>query len=157
MDFSQVLAEGLLFTPKALIRDVSGMLDIFIFAVSLVWVFWMPSKVEPNSMAQFLMLLRCSRPLRIFILVRIIPIQIFVDFPSLLTCLTPHLVTSGSAYEASGDRVVQGFQGDFPCGGSSHCSHLRVRQHRCPHVRNEVRGLQRPHNSTQRKLYRWDR
>ena len=109
MVFSQVLAEGLLFTPKALVRDVSGMLDIFIFAVSLVWVFWMPSKVEPNSMAQFLMLLRCSRPLRIFILVRIIAIPIFVDFPNLLTCLTPYLATSGSAYEASGDRVVQGF------------------------------------------------
>ena len=78
MIFSKVLAEGLLFTPKALVRDVSGMLDIFIFAVSLVWVFWMPSKVEPNSMAQFLMLLRCSRPLRIFILVRISPIQMYL-------------------------------------------------------------------------------
>jgi len=54
----KVLAEGLLFTPKALIKDVSGVLDIFIFAVSLVWVCWMPKHVEPNSLAQLLMLLR---------------------------------------------------------------------------------------------------
>ncbi len=38
----KVLAEGMLFTPKALIRDLSGMLDIFIFVVSLIWVCWMP-------------------------------------------------------------------------------------------------------------------
>ena len=54
---------------KALIRDVSGILDISIFFVSLVWICWMPTRVEPNSPAQFLMLLRCFRPLRIFILV----------------------------------------------------------------------------------------
>ena len=53
----------------ALIRDVSGILDISIFFVSLVWICWMPKLVEPNSPAQFLMLLRCFRPLRIFILV----------------------------------------------------------------------------------------
>ena len=84
MVFSQVLAEGLLFTPKALVRDVSGMPGFELSPAYPSWVFWMPSKVEPNSMAQFLMLLRCSRPLRIFILVRMIPIQIFVDFPNLL-------------------------------------------------------------------------
>jgi hypothetical protein len=60
----KVLAEGLFFTPKALIRDVSGILDISIFFVSLVWICWMPQRVEPNSPAQFLMLLRCFRPLR---------------------------------------------------------------------------------------------
>ena len=54
----KVLAEGLFFTPKALIKDVSGFLDIFIFAVSLIWLCWMPENVEPNSVAQMLMLLR---------------------------------------------------------------------------------------------------
>lgn len=34
----KILAEGLFFTPKALIRDVSGVLDISIFFVSLVKV-----------------------------------------------------------------------------------------------------------------------
>lgn len=32
----KILADGLFFTPKALIRDVSGVLDISIFFVSLV-------------------------------------------------------------------------------------------------------------------------
>jgi hypothetical protein len=65
----KVLAEGLLFTPKAVVKDVSGFLDFSTFVVSFFWVCWMPKKVEPNSIAQFLMLLRCFRPLRIFILV----------------------------------------------------------------------------------------
>lgn len=65
----KILAEGLLFTPKAVVKDVSGFLDVSIFIVSLIWVCWMPQHVPPNSMAQFLMLLRCLRPLRIFILV----------------------------------------------------------------------------------------
>ena len=30
----KVMADGLLFTPKAIIRDFSGILDVFIFAVS---------------------------------------------------------------------------------------------------------------------------
>lgn len=54
----KVLAEGLLFTPKALIKDLSGVLDLFIFAVSLIWLCWMPKNVTPNSLAQLLMLLR---------------------------------------------------------------------------------------------------
>ncbi len=46
----KVLAEGMLFTPKALIRDLSGMLDIFIFVVSLIWVCWMPQVSEEKSL-----------------------------------------------------------------------------------------------------------
>ena len=65
----KVLAEGLLFTPKALVKDVSGFLDITIFIVSLIWACWMPKNVEPHSIAHCLMLLRCFRPIRIFILV----------------------------------------------------------------------------------------
>ena len=43
--------------------------DITIFIVSFVWLCWMPKEVPPLSVAQILMLLRCFRPLRIFILV----------------------------------------------------------------------------------------
>ena len=57
----KILAEGLLFTPKALVKDVSGFLDITIFIVSFLWVCWMPENVAPHSVAQFLMLLRCFR------------------------------------------------------------------------------------------------
>ena len=31
----KILADGLLFTPKAIIRDFGGILDVFIYAVSI--------------------------------------------------------------------------------------------------------------------------
>ena len=60
------------FTPRALFRDVSGIIDLVIFIVSLVWLCWMPKHIAPNSAAQALILLRCFRPLRIFNLVSFI-------------------------------------------------------------------------------------
>jgi len=65
----KVFAHGLLFTPKALIRDVSGATDVAVFFVSLIFLCWLPRHVPANSAAQFLMLLRSTRPLRIIILV----------------------------------------------------------------------------------------
>lgn len=35
----KVCADGLFFTPKAVIRDVAGILDIFIYAVSVTFQF----------------------------------------------------------------------------------------------------------------------
>ena len=65
----KLLAEGLVFTPKALLRDMSGILDMIIFSVNLTWLVWMPENITQNSVAHTLMILRCFRPLRIFILV----------------------------------------------------------------------------------------
>ncbi|KAK3859162.1 hypothetical protein Pcinc_034699, partial [Petrolisthes cinctipes] len=65
----KILADGLLFTPKALIRDMAGVLDLFIYTVSLLFLCWMPQHVPPQSGAQLLLILRCLRPLRIFNLV----------------------------------------------------------------------------------------
>ncbi|XP_022100553.1 sodium leak channel non-selective protein-like isoform X1 [Acanthaster planci] len=65
----KVLADGLFFTPKALIRDVGGVLDVFIYFVSLVFLCWLPKDIPPKSLAYILMILRCFRPLRIFTLV----------------------------------------------------------------------------------------
>ncbi|CAL4058549.1 unnamed protein product, partial [Meganyctiphanes norvegica] len=65
----KILADGLLFTPKAMIRDMAGVLDLFIFMVSLVFACWMPKDIPPHSGAQLLLILRCLRPLRIFNLV----------------------------------------------------------------------------------------
>lgn len=65
----KTLANGLVFTPKALLSTVAGIMDSFIFMTSLTYALWMPQEVEPQSLAQFLMLLRCVRPLRIFSLV----------------------------------------------------------------------------------------
>jgi hypothetical protein len=64
----KVFAHGLVFTPKALIGNFSGILDLFIFLVSLIFLCWLPRRIEANSLAQVLMVLRSTRPLRIFIL-----------------------------------------------------------------------------------------
>ncbi|XP_064638187.1 sodium leak channel NALCN-like isoform X2 [Lineus longissimus] len=65
----KILANGLFFTPKAVVKDFGGVLDVFIYMVSLVFLCWMPHAVSPQSGAQALMLLRCMRPLRLFTLV----------------------------------------------------------------------------------------
>lgn len=65
----KVFAHGLFFTPKALIRDFGGAIDVSVFFVGLIYLCWLPRNVPANSVAQFLMLLRSARPLRIFILV----------------------------------------------------------------------------------------
>ena len=65
----KILADGLFFTPKALFKDAAGILDIFTFSVGLTMLCWLPKQVPQNSGAQLLLLLRCLRPLRIFILV----------------------------------------------------------------------------------------
>ena len=44
-------------------------LSLFCFQISLIFLCWMPTRVPQNSGAQILMILRCLRPLRIFILV----------------------------------------------------------------------------------------
>nr|XP_014343626.1 PREDICTED: sodium leak channel non-selective protein [Latimeria chalumnae] len=65
----KIMADGLFFTPTAVIRDFGGVMDIFIYLVSLIFLCWMPQNVPPKSGAQLLMMLRCLRPLRIFKLV----------------------------------------------------------------------------------------
>ncbi|KPP71288.1 hypothetical protein Z043_109818, partial [Scleropages formosus] len=65
----KIMADGLFFTPTAVIRDFGGVMDIFIYLVSLIFLCWLPKDVPPESGAQLLMMLRCLRPLRIFKLV----------------------------------------------------------------------------------------
>ncbi|KAL1109977.1 hypothetical protein AAG570_014086 [Ranatra chinensis] len=65
----KILADGIFFTPKAYMKDVASILDVFIYVTSLVFLCWMPQNVPPNSGAQLIMILRCVRPLRIFTLV----------------------------------------------------------------------------------------
>ncbi|XP_062711996.1 sodium leak channel NALCN isoform X2 [Aedes albopictus] len=65
----KILADGLFFTPKAYIKDVASVLDVFIYVVSLSFLIWMPRQVPSSSSAQLLMILRCLKPLRIFTLV----------------------------------------------------------------------------------------
>ncbi|XP_076454223.1 sodium leak channel NALCN-like [Babylonia areolata] len=65
----KVLAHGLFFTPKAVVNDFSGVLDLFIYGVSVLFLLIMPSQVKAESPEQILMILRCLRPLRIYSLV----------------------------------------------------------------------------------------
>ncbi|KAJ4932954.1 hypothetical protein JOQ06_029792 [Pogonophryne albipinna] len=65
----KIMADGLFFTPTAVIRDFGGVMDIFIYLVSLIFLCWLPTDVPPESGAQLLMMLRSLRPLRIFKLV----------------------------------------------------------------------------------------
>ncbi|KAG8586440.1 hypothetical protein GDO81_005373 [Engystomops pustulosus] len=65
----KIMADGLFFTPTAVIRDFGGVMDIFIYLVSLIFLCWMPYSVPAKSGTQLLMVLRCLRPLRIFKLV----------------------------------------------------------------------------------------
>lgn len=67
--FLKILADGLFFTPKAYIKDVAAVLDVFIFLVSASFLILLPKQVPSGSGAQWLMILRCVRPLRIFTLV----------------------------------------------------------------------------------------
>uniref|UniRef100_A0A8C4QUY6 Ion transport domain-containing protein n=1 Tax=Eptatretus burgeri TaxID=7764 RepID=A0A8C4QUY6_EPTBU len=65
----KIFADGLFFTPTAIVKDFGGVMDIFIYLVSLVFVCWLPRTVAPQSGVQLLLVLRCLRPLRIFKLV----------------------------------------------------------------------------------------
>ncbi|PAV69982.1 hypothetical protein WR25_10925 isoform D [Diploscapter pachys] len=65
----KTVANGLFFTPKAVVRDVGGVMTMFIYFTSLIFLIWMPKKVAINSLAQLLMIFRAMRPLRIYTLV----------------------------------------------------------------------------------------
>ncbi|CAH8851068.1 unnamed protein product [Trichobilharzia szidati] len=67
----KIFANGLIFTPNALLKDFGGFLDLFIYIISLIFVSYMirVDVIGPASGGHLLMVLRCLRPLRIFCLV----------------------------------------------------------------------------------------
>ncbi|CAJ0929068.1 unnamed protein product, partial [Mesorhabditis belari] len=65
----KIISNGLFFTPHAVVRDVGGVMTMFIYFTSVIFLFWMPESVEINSLAQMLMICRAMRPLRIYTLV----------------------------------------------------------------------------------------
>ncbi|EDO45175.1 predicted protein, partial [Nematostella vectensis] len=64
----RILADGLVFTPKAVIQNFGGALDTMIYLISLIYICWQPKSVPVNSGAQMLMIFRCLRPLRVLTL-----------------------------------------------------------------------------------------
>ena len=65
----RILADGLLFTPYAVIRDVGDIIDISIYLIGFIYVCWSPVLIPPNSAAWVLLILRALRPLRIINLI----------------------------------------------------------------------------------------
>lgn len=65
----RILANGLIFTPNAVIQNFGGVLDVTTYLVALAYVSWQPHPIPARSGAQVLMVLRCLRPLRIVTLV----------------------------------------------------------------------------------------
>ncbi|VDP08165.1 unnamed protein product [Soboliphyme baturini] len=83
----KVLANGLFFTPKALIHDFGGVLSVFIYTTSVIFLVWMPKHVAPNSVAQLFMIFRAVRPLRLYTLVphiRRVVVELFRGFREIL-------------------------------------------------------------------------
>lgn len=65
----RILADGLIFTPNAVIQNFGGVMDVFIYFVALAYVTWQPHPIPARSGPQVLMVLRCLRPLRLVTLV----------------------------------------------------------------------------------------
>lgn len=65
----RVLADGLFFTPNAVIRDSGDVIDISIYFIGLVYVCWSPDFIPAHSAAQALLIMRALRPLRIINLI----------------------------------------------------------------------------------------
>ncbi|VDN02709.1 unnamed protein product [Thelazia callipaeda] len=65
----KILANGFIFTPTAVVRDVGDVMTLFIYITSVIYLIWMPRHVEINSLAQLMMIFRAMRPLRIYTLV----------------------------------------------------------------------------------------
>lgn len=64
----RILADGLIFTPGAVIQNFGGVLDVFIYLQGLIYICLQPKQVRSGSAVQILMILRCLRPLRIMTL-----------------------------------------------------------------------------------------
>lgn len=65
----RVLADGLLFTPNAVISNFGDIIDISIYLIGFIYVCWSPKVTPRRSSAQALLLLRALRPLRIINLI----------------------------------------------------------------------------------------
>uniref|UniRef100_A0A915EEL3 Sodium leak channel NALCN n=1 Tax=Ditylenchus dipsaci TaxID=166011 RepID=A0A915EEL3_9BILA len=84
---AKVVADGLFFTPNAIIKDIGGLMTIFIYFTSVIFLLTMPKHVEINSIWQFLMICRAMRPLRIYTLVphiRRVVVELFRGFKEIL-------------------------------------------------------------------------
>ncbi|CAJ0600567.1 unnamed protein product [Cylicocyclus nassatus] len=106
----KVIANGLFFTPKAVVKDVGDIMTFFIYFTSLIYLLWMPSHVEINSWAQLLMIMRALRPLRIYALVphiRRVVVELCRGFKEILL-VTILLIVLMFMFASFGVQIVGG-------------------------------------------------
>ncbi|CAI5447137.1 unnamed protein product [Caenorhabditis angaria] len=106
----KIIANGLFFTPKAVVRDVGGFMSLFIYFTSLIFLIWMPKHVEINSLAQFLMICRAMRPLRIYTLVphiRRVVLEFFRGFKEIVL-VTILMIVVMFIFASFGVQIVGG-------------------------------------------------
>uniref|UniRef100_A0A915ABY7 Sodium leak channel NALCN n=1 Tax=Parascaris univalens TaxID=6257 RepID=A0A915ABY7_PARUN len=106
----KVLANGLFFTPKAVVRDFGGVMTLFIYITSVVFLLHMPKHVEINSLNQLLLIFRAMRPLRIYTLVphiRRVVVELFRGFKEILL-VTILLVVMMFIFASVGVQIVGG-------------------------------------------------
>ena len=65
----RVLADGLLFTPNAVIRSSADVIDISIYVIGFIYVCSSPTFIQRDSPAYVLLALRALRPLRVINLI----------------------------------------------------------------------------------------
>uniref|UniRef100_A0A7E4UYD6 Sodium leak channel NALCN n=1 Tax=Panagrellus redivivus TaxID=6233 RepID=A0A7E4UYD6_PANRE len=85
--FIKTIANGLFFTPDAVVRDIGGVMTLFIYATSVIFLILMPKEVGINSWSHILMICRAMRPLRIYTLVphiRRVVVELFRGFKEIL-------------------------------------------------------------------------
>ncbi|CAJ0583303.1 unnamed protein product, partial [Mesorhabditis spiculigera] len=85
-------------------------MTFFIYITSLIYLFWMPSHVEINSVAQLLMIFRAMRPLRIYTLVphiRRVVVELCKGFREILL-VTILLIVLMFIFASFGVQIVGG-------------------------------------------------
>uniref|UniRef100_A0A914YYD4 Ion transport domain-containing protein n=1 Tax=Panagrolaimus superbus TaxID=310955 RepID=A0A914YYD4_9BILA len=106
----KVAANGLFFTTHAVVRDIGGVMTIFIYITSVWYLIWMPKHVEINSFAQILMIFRAMRPLRIYTLVpqiRRVVVELCKGFKEILL-VTILLILLVFTFASFGVQIVGG-------------------------------------------------
>ncbi|XGW29936.1 hypothetical protein V3C99_009173 [Haemonchus contortus] len=106
----KIIANGLFFTPKAVVSDVGGVMTMFIYFTSVAFLMWMPRHVEINSFAQLLMIFRAMRPLRVYTLVphiRRVVMEFFRGFKEILL-VTILMIVVMFIFASFGVQIVGG-------------------------------------------------
>ncbi|VDO81574.1 unnamed protein product [Heligmosomoides polygyrus] len=106
----KIVANGLFFTPKAVVSDVGGVMTMFIYFTSVAFLVWMPRHVEINSFAQLLMIFRAMRPLRVYTLVphiRRVVMEFFRGFKEILL-VTILMIVVMFIFASFGVQIVGG-------------------------------------------------